>query len=114
MILKTILIGALVLTLCACSGEPKEEIEVIKVDIENAQPLKLTDFVKSITLVPLETNETCLIKNIKKLVMQDRKVYIQNDRQDVLVFDENGKFLLRQPNVEGKDRKTISCYSVWM
>ena len=102
MMKKTYLIGALALTLCACSGQPKEENGVIKVDIENAQPLKLTDFVKRITLVPLETNENSLIKNIKKLVMQDGKVYIQNDRQDVLVFDENGKFLLSTAKRRGQ------------
>ena len=29
------------------------------------------------------------------MVIQDGKVYIQNDWLDVLVFDTNGKFLLR-------------------
>ena len=91
---KTILIGALALALGACSKEVKENSNVIQVDIENAQPMNLADFVESIKLVPLETTDESLIKQIRRMVMQDGKVYIQNDLQNVLVFDENGKFLL--------------------
>lgn len=70
---KTYLIGALALTLCACSGQPKEENGVIKVDIENAQPLKLSDLVESITLIPLETTDESLVKDINKLKVRDGK-----------------------------------------
>ena len=91
---KTILIGALVLALGACSEPIKENSNVIQMDIENAQPMNLADFVESIQLVPLETTDESLIKQIRRMVMQDGKVYIQNDLQNVLVFDENGKFLL--------------------
>ena len=92
---KTILIGALALALSACSEQPKENSNVIQVDIENAQPMNLADFVESIQLVPLETTDESLIKRIERMVIQDGKVYIQNDWLDVLVFDTNGKFLLR-------------------
>ena len=91
---KTTLIGALVLALSACSEQIKENSNVIQVDIENAQPMNLSDFVESIQLVPLETTDESLIKQIRRMVIQDEKVYIQNDLQNVLVFDENGKFLL--------------------
>ena len=49
---KPILIGALALALSACSEQPKENSNVIQVDIENAQPMNLADFVESIQLVP--------------------------------------------------------------
>lgn len=91
---KTILIGAMALALGACSEQPKENSNVIQVDIENAQPMNLADFVESIQLVPLETTDESLIKRIDRMVIQDGKVYIQNERQNVLVFDKNGKFLL--------------------
>ena len=91
---KTILIGALALALSACSEQLKENSNVIQVDIENAQPMNLADFVESIQLVPLETTDESLIKRIERMVIQDGKVYIQNDWLDVLVFDTNGKFLL--------------------
>ena len=44
---KTILIGALALALGACSKQPKENSNVIQVDIENAQPMNLADFVSN-------------------------------------------------------------------
>ena len=91
---KTILIGAMALALGACSEQPKENSNVIQVDIENAQPMNLADFVESIQLVPLETTDESLIKRIERMVIQDGKVYIQNHILNVLVFDENGKFLL--------------------
>ena len=91
---KTILIGALALAFGACSEQPKENSNVIQVDIENAQPMNLADFVESIQLVPLETTDESLIKRIERMVIQDGKVYIQNHILNVLVFDENGKFLL--------------------
>ena len=86
---KTILIGVLALALGACSKQVKENSNVIQVDIENVQPMNLADFVESIQLVPLETTDKSLIKRIERIVIQDGKVYIQNDLQDVLVFDEN-------------------------
>ena len=81
---KTILIGAMALALSACSEQPKENSNVIQVDIENAQPMNLADFVESIQLVPLETTDESLIKRIDRMVIQDGKVYIQNDWLDVL------------------------------
>ena len=99
---KTILIGAMALALGACSEQLKENSNVIQVDIENAQPMNLADFVESIQLVPLETTDESLIKRIERMVIQDGKVYIQNDLQDVLVFDENGKFLLSTAQRRGQ------------
>ena len=72
---KTILISALALALGACSEQPKENSNVIKVDIENAQPMNLADFVESIQLVPLETTDESLIKRIDRMVIQDGKMY---------------------------------------
>lgn len=93
---KALLIEALALALAlsACSGQPKEENGVIKVDIENAQPLKLSDLVESIMLIPLETTDESLIKDIHKLKVRDGKFYFTNGNKSVLVFDKDGKFLL--------------------
>lgn len=99
---KTILIGALALALGACSEQMKEGGQVIKVDIADARPLEIADFVESIKLIPLETTDESLIKEIRRLVIQDGKIYIQNDLKDVLVFDENGKFLLSTAKRNGQ------------
>ena len=99
---KTIFIVALTLVLSACSRQVEENKGVISVDIENANPMNLADFVESIQLVPLETTDESLIKRIERMVIQDGKIYIQNDLQDVLVFDENGKFLLSTAQRRGQ------------
>ena len=99
---KTIFIGVLALALGACSKQVKENSNVIQVDIENVQPMNLADFVESIQLVPLETTDKSLIKRIERMVIRDGKVYIQNDLQDVLVFDVNGKFLLSTAQRRGQ------------
>ena len=99
---KTIFIVALKLVLSACSRQVEENKGVISVDIENAKPMNLADFVESIQLVPLETTDESLIKRIERMVIQDGKIYIQNDLQDVLVFDENGKFLLSTAQKRGQ------------
>ena len=57
---KTTFIGAVALALSACSEPVKENSNVIQVDIENAQPMNLSDFVESIQLVPLETTDESL------------------------------------------------------
>ena len=90
LILSLLICAALV----SCSEPMNENGHVIKVDIEHARPIELSDFVESIKLIPLETTEESLIKEIGQLVMKDGKVYIQNHLLNVLVFDENGKFLL--------------------
>ena len=99
---KTIFIGVLALALGACSKQVKENSNVIQVDIENVQPMNLADFLESIQLVPLETTDKSLIKRIERMVIRDGKVYIQNDLQDVLVFDEDGKFLLSSNKRRGQ------------
>ena len=90
LILSLLICAALV----SCSEPMNENGHVIKVDIEDARPMELSDFVESIKLIPLETTDESLIKSIRQLMVQDGKIYINNDRRDVLVFDENGKFLL--------------------
>ena len=82
------------MALASCAEPMNENGHVIKVSIEDTRPMELSEFVESIKLIPLETTEESLIKEISRLVMKDGKVYIQNHLLNVLVFDENGKFLL--------------------
>ena len=63
--------------LASCSEPMNENGHVIKVDIEHARPMELSEFVESIKLIPLETTDESLIKDLRRLVMQDGKVYIR-------------------------------------
>ena len=70
----SLLIGV---ALVSCSEPMNENRHVIKVDIEDAHSMEFTDFVENIKLIPLETTDESLIKDIRRLVMQDGKVYIR-------------------------------------
>ena len=104
---KTILIGALALALGACSEQPKENSNVIQVDIENAQPMNLADFVESIQLVPLETTDESLIKRIERMVIQDGKVYIQNHILNVLVYASMPEEVEKHINTQLVDAESL-------
>ena len=104
---KTILIGALALALGACFEQPKENSNVIQVDIENAQPMNLADFVESIQLVPLETTDESLIKRIERMVIQDGKVYIQNHILNVLVYASMPEEVEKHINTQLVDAESL-------
>lgn len=48
---------------------------------------------QSIEIVPLETRKGCLIDKVKKVVINNEHLYIQNSEINILIFDLNGKFI---------------------
>jgi hypothetical protein len=68
---------------------------VIEQNIEN----KLFDWPKSLKineLIPLETNDECLIGSANKIVMDKDKIYILDKKsKSLLVFSERGRFLFK-------------------
>ena len=85
----------------------KENSNVIQVDIENAQPMNLADFVESIQLVPLETTDESLIKRIERMVIQDGKVYIQNHILNVLVYASMPEEVEKHINTQLVDAESL-------
>ena len=53
----------------------------------------LDSLISRITIVPLETNEDCLIKNIFAAKLNDDLLFINSDRRQLLVYDLNGKYI---------------------
>ncbi|MEX2409916.1 MAG: 6-bladed beta-propeller [Candidatus Paceibacterota bacterium] len=56
---------------------------------------------KNIQIVPLETNDQCIIMSIFKAIIKDEFIIIQNSRRSILVFNIKGKFI-RQIGFQGK------------
>ncbi|MDR0843730.1 MAG: 6-bladed beta-propeller [Tannerella sp.] len=54
--------------------------------------LPLSDAVADLTIVPLETNEQSIIKEIRKLIVTDEEIFVADQKQ-VLRFAPDGKFL---------------------
>ena len=77
----------------SCSKQDGINDKVIQVDISTSQPLNMADIVKHISIIPLETNDSCLIKRIVSMQVQNGKIFINNDRNEIMIFDEKGKYI---------------------
>ncbi|MCK9414835.1 MAG: 6-bladed beta-propeller [Prolixibacteraceae bacterium] len=92
----------LIVLLFSCgSGPDKEEQVYVRIPIEyrKASSIKLSEFVESIDVVPLETTEDNLIGELGRIVFIDNKYYIKstNGRQNakIFVFNTDGNFLFK-------------------
>jgi len=92
----------LIALLFSCgSGPDKEEQVYVRILIEyrKASSIKLSEFVESIGVVPLETTEDNLIGEVGRIVFIDNEYYIKstNGRQNakIFVFNTGGNFLFK-------------------
>lgn len=82
----------------SCKQENKFDTSCLLINSEftGKDCAKLSDFVESIEIIPLETNQECLIENIGKIVKHKDFYYIasaSNVLNKILVFDKNGRFV---------------------
>ena len=85
----------LLLMLCCCNPVSKkpDNIKVITVDIDNFDDVSIFDIFEKVEVVPLETDESCLIRNINKFIYYNNIFYIFDfQERKILAFDHNGKF----------------------
>ena len=81
-----------------CSkGSKKHDFEVGKTITVSYNPNRFTPLdsvVSKITVVPLETNDNCLIRELlPKIKCHQGLIYINNFFKELLVFDLNGNFI---------------------
>ncbi len=104
--MNRIYIILLLVVVCACSSGEKtvlENIEQILVEVHNAS-LDASSFIEKIEIIPLETNDSSLIANLKK-VMYDKEmdVYaIYSRHQIVSTFSGNGDFIGSSKKMKGR------------
>ncbi len=55
--------------------------------------LQVDSLFEKITVIPLETNESCLISKPKKVLFRKTKIYIQDFYNHLYQFNSNGKFI---------------------
>jgi hypothetical protein len=63
----------------------------IRGDINNS--LQIDSIFRDIKTIPLETKSACLVSYINKVMFYEDKIFILDDKQKLLVFNINGKFL---------------------
>ena len=79
---------------CLQKEQEKKDYPVLQVDLTVQQNVSVFDIFHDIELIPLETNDLCLIKRIDKVEVYDGKYYVfDKTRFIIFVFDQNGKFL---------------------
>lgn len=89
---KNILLLCLMLVGCAQTEEVNDHL-VWRLDPVKVQRMDLKQIVDSICIVPLETNDSCLIKKVHSLEYAHGKFYVNNAQKDLQVYDGEGRFL---------------------
>ena len=93
---KYFFISLLCMLLLSCNKQnSKTEQKILQVEL-SPQKLAASTLFKKIEVIPLETNDRCLLKAIGRIIETDDKYYILDDDMDAGVlfcFDKQGKYL---------------------
>ena len=92
-IVKIVAVAALV-ALCACGQTSSTtSCRILKVDLDQEAPA-MDELFSHTEVVPLTTNDSCLLMSIAKIVSFEDSLYIFDDRQPALyVFGADGRFV---------------------
>lgn len=99
-IINKIIIFILSILIISCKQETKSEnsLQIINCEFTNNDCIKLSDFAESIEIIPLETDLSCLIGTVGKIIKYNDMYYIgaaSNIIDRILVFNKNGKFIYK-------------------
>ena len=84
--------GCLFCFLLFLSCNEKEHTEAIKIDSQ-VEDIMLSEIVDSITVIPLETTDECLIGYINEIRYYNGHYHIYDHKnKSIFTFDEKGKF----------------------
>jgi len=82
---------------CRTTGKEEEFNGIISFDNDAREYVKMSEFVSSITYVPLETKPNCCINNITKIRIFGDSLLIFNEIDwnytEIMVFNKKGKYL---------------------
>lgn len=97
-----------------CTGPSNNKLNTVFISDFPISELILSDFSKSVELIPLETHPEGLIMEIVDLQIYDRLIFLQDLNSRLLAFDRNGNFVSRIGS-EGEgpgEYKYISSFAV--
>lgn len=78
--------------LSACSVVEKESKTLFQFDKINDKSCKLSELLKDVEYIPLETNDSCLLGDLVKYLVCDGTVYASSNNE-IFKFDVKGKFV---------------------
>lgn len=86
---------------CGQQKRTTEPLPTTRFDLSDIQQMKMSDFVESISLVPLETNDSSLLKRPRKLVIHNGRLVVDDRRGYLFFFDLEGNFLYSTQHLQG-------------
>lgn len=87
-------IGICLLISCIDEKTTPDISGVVFIDIVNPISQGNDSLISEYELIPLEVNDSCLIKSIHQLHVTDSFIYVSDGRmRDIFIFDSNGKFV---------------------
>jgi len=91
----------MLILLISCTEKTKHNCPTYYVDLEKGYDIENnSDFIKSYKYIPLQTDTSCIIGDIKKIRILDDRIYITDRfRKRLFVFDISGKFIGKINNV---------------
>lgn len=90
------------LLLVSCAEREREYVSTIRFDLSEIQRTKQADFVESISLIPLETNDSSLLKQPRRLSVDGGRLVVDDGRGYLFFFDLNGAFLYSTQHLQGQ------------
>ena len=92
--MKDVLFVLFACLLVSCSKQPAVSSAGMTIGVETNASIE--EFIEEVTLVPLETNDECLLGELEKIHESDGCLYISDQRKAaVFVFDKSGKYLYK-------------------
>lgn len=89
-----LVIGICLLISCRNKKTTSEIPGVVFIDIVNPISRGNDNLISEYEIIPLEVNDSCLIKSIHQLHVTDSFIYVSDGRMgDIFIFDSNGKFV---------------------
>jgi hypothetical protein len=92
-----VLFVLLIITNCSKNERIKDtNVVTIEVPEDYSQNLLEDSLIENLRIIPLETNNQCLISNIEQMFLYKNKYYIHDySSMTLFVFDSTGKFLFK-------------------
>lgn len=86
----------------SCTGEKEHSAKYVRnFDLDKSVQMDLSDFVDSISVIPLATTDASLIKHVSRLVYVNGCFYINDNQGKILAFDRSGTFLFSTETLAG-------------
>ena len=103
------------LLLTGCQNQPSARhlwVADVREAIRTETPVSLKEDVASVSYVPLETTDSCLISNVSNLVMDDEFIFVENGKtQQIFQFTREGKYV-RQLGRAGNGPGEYAPYAI--